>query len=64
MLGSPITVKQGEKRYITVFNGVEKGQMYYEVEFSGASSLVAGTTALAAFAFSTLYWNKLRDYYI
>ena len=48
-LGAPISVKMGEKRYITVYNGIEHGPMYYNVEFSGAMNLaIASSTAVAA----------------
>ena len=48
-LGAPITVKEGEKRYITVYNGIQHGAMYYTVEFSGALNLVlASSTAMLA----------------
>ena len=57
-LGAPITVKEGEKRYITVYNGVEKGQMYYNIEFSGASALAAASSAVLGGFILNLWENK------
>ena len=46
-MGQPITVPLGEVRTITIFNGASGGSSYFDVTFSGASTLAASSAALA-----------------
>ncbi len=45
VMGQPITVPQGEVRTITIFNGASGGSSYFDVTFSGATSLAASAAA-------------------
>ena len=49
VLGQPITVPQGEKKYITLYNGNQAGQLMFTAIFSGAqrNALIGGVTLLA-----------------
>ena len=52
VLGQPITVKEGETKYITVYNGNQVGVLTFKSVFSGAvkSTLVAISTLSLAIA--------------
>ena len=39
VIGQPITVPQGEKREITIYNGKEEGALFFKLSFSGANTL-------------------------
>ena len=47
VMGQPITVDKGETKYITVFNGMSKGSVTFNVVFSGAAGLIASGLAFA-----------------
>ena len=42
-LGNFITIPEGEKQTITIYNGKEKGPIAYFLSFSGSSMLQLGT---------------------
>merc|ERR1711981_1183123 len=46
-IGDVITVESGITE-ILIFNGAETGPLTFDISFSGASTLIAGATALAA----------------
>ena len=48
VMGQPITVDKGSSKYITVYNGMSKGSVTFNVVFSSAQSLLASGIALAA----------------
>ena len=48
VIGEPITVKQGLKKYITIYNGNDLGAISFKLSFSGASRIVSGMVAIAA----------------
>ena len=45
VMGEPITVEQGLKKYITIYNGGNLKAISFKVSFSGASGLVSGMAA-------------------
>ena len=45
-IGDVITVESGV-REILIYNGAETGPLTFDISFSGASTLIAGVTALA-----------------
>ena len=52
VIGTPITINQGDVKYVTVYNGMSKGSVQFQVTFSGAASLaVSSLAALASIAY-------------
>ena len=55
VMGTPITVPMGEVRTITIFNGASGGSSYFDVTFSGASSLMASAAAASLLVSAQLF---------
>ena len=48
VLGQPITVQEGQVKYITVYNGAQIGVLQFTAEFSAAiRGLIMGASSLA-----------------
>ena len=54
VLGQPITVAEGEIKYITVYNGNQAGVLVFEAIFSGAKmNMLLGTATLVSALFAS-----------
>ena len=50
VMGQPITVQEGSKRMITLYNGLQKGTISFDLIFSGAKNIAASGVALLSMA--------------
>ena len=50
VMGEPITIKRGDIKYITVYNGSQKGSVQFTVTFAGAATLATSLATLATLA--------------
>ena len=49
-VGQPITIPQGSKKTITIYNGGSRGYLNFEIVLSGAGQLAVSTAALLSIA--------------
>ena len=56
VLGQPLTVPEGEVKYITVYNGAQVGVLTFKSIFSGAvANTLMTVSAIAALAMSNMF---------
>ena len=52
VMKTAITINKGDIKYITVYNGMQKGSVQFSVTFSGAAQLaMSGLAAAASMAY-------------
>ena len=48
VVGQPITVPEGSKKIVTLYNGLQKGTIAFDIVFSGAKKMVAASATIVA----------------